>query len=131
MNRVGAWLQDMDKVQIVRYALMQIVAVIYGVLASGTAVKLNKPWVEGGYTMPPMYYYAVFLRDYGFWFLIIVLIWTAAVSYLSSPFANHEVSEGTLTWSGMIVALLMAIAGTMIALGGAEPPPHLLSGQPL
>ena len=121
----------MDKVQIVRYALMQIVAVMYGVWGSAGGVKINKQFVEMGYDMPPAYYRAIFFRDYGFWFLIIVLIWTIAVSYLSSPYANYEVSEGTLTWSGMILALLIFIVVTTIALGGAAPPPHLMGGSSL
>ncbi|MCE0496974.1 MAG: hypothetical protein LV481_03395 [Methylacidiphilales bacterium] len=121
----------MDKVQIVRYALMQIVTVIYGVWSCAVAVKLNKSYLDMGYTMPAAYYRAIFFRDYGFCFLIVVLIWTVAVSYLSSPSAKHDVGEGTLTWSGMILALLLFIAGTTLAIGGAMAPVHPTFIQPL
>ena len=111
----------MEKVQIVRYALMQIAAVIYSVLASGAAVKVARHGRDLSAVdvtaMPGWYNWAVFLSDYGFVFLVIVVIWTVIVSYLSSPFARFEIGEGTLTWSGIIVAFLIAIAGTIMALG--------------
>src|SRR5580658_2086827 len=107
----------MEKVQIVRYALMQIVAVIYSVLASGTAVKVDTQTRVIDFGMPPIYQLAVFISDYGFLFLGIGIIWIIIVFYLSSPFARLEVSAGALTWSGIIVALSVAIAGTIIAFG--------------
>jgi hypothetical protein len=127
MDQAGAWLEDMEKVQIVRYALMQIVAVMYGVWSCAAAVKINRPFADDGFTMPDMYYRAVFFRDYGAWFLLLAVIWTVLVAYLSSPYAKWEVDEGTLTWSGILVAVFLVFVGTSLALGGASPPPHLLT----
>ena len=112
----------MEKVQIVRYALMQIAALIYSVLAAGAAVKLDKQVPIAVVDLPSICHWAAFVSDYGFLFLIIVVIWTVVVSYLSSPFAKLEVGEGTLTWSGIIIAILIAIAGTMIAFLAAYSP---------
>ena len=112
----------MEKARIVKYALMQIVALIYGILFSAATVKLNKPLAEEGYTMPDAYYRAVFFRDYGAWLLIIVILWTMAVAYLSSPLSRLQIDEAMLTVSSLGVAILFGIAGTIIAFGGMMPP---------
>jgi len=118
----------MEKAQIVRYALMQVVALIYGVLASGTAVKLNKPMEDAGYVMPAAYYHAIIFRDYGIYLFAVIIVWTAVTAYLSSPFSSRQPSEVTLTISGIVLAIILAIAGTMMAFGGMFPPhPHLLA----
>ena len=49
----------MEKAQIVRCALMQIVAVIYSVFASGVATKLNRNYADLGYPMSDTYYRAL------------------------------------------------------------------------
>jgi hypothetical protein len=112
----------MDKAQIVRYALMQITALVYGILAAGAAVKLNKPMADMGYVMPDGYYHAIFFRDYGIYLFVVVIAWTAMVSYYSSSYASREVDTGTLTISGMVFTLLFTVIGTVIAFSGAMPP---------
>ena len=114
----------MEKAQIVRYALMQLVALIYGVLAAGVAVKVNKLNADQGYTMPDAYYRAIFVRDYGCWFFFIVILWALFAVYQTR--SHNGLSEGTLTATGIGLAIVLALAGTSIAFAGAEPPPHLL-----
>jgi hypothetical protein len=112
----------MEKFQIAKYGLMQVTALVYGILASGAAVKWNKPFADQGQIMPDSYYVAAFFRDYGFCFFGIIVIWTVSVSYLSSPFSKWEMEEETLAYSGMILAIILALTGTFVAFGGAIHP---------
>lgn len=121
----------MEKFQIAKYGLMQVTAVVYGVLASGAAVKFNRGWSDQGYPMPDTFYRAMFYRDYGYYLLLVVLAWTVGASYFSSPWSRHNFDENTLIHSGMALTLLFAIVGSVIAFSGAIPPPHLTFGTPL
>jgi len=118
----------MEKFQIAKYGMMQVTAIVYGILASGAAVKFNKYWLEHGYTMPDAYYRAAFYRDYGISLLVFAILWTAIISYLSSPLSKWNLDERYLSVSGLALAIFFAIAGSVIAFTGAEPPPHLLGG---
>jgi hypothetical protein len=112
----------MEKAQIVRYALMQLTALIYAVLGAATAVRINRPLAEQGYPMPDPYYRAVSIRDYGCWLFVFVILWTVfAVHQSQSP---NGLSEETLTATGIGLALLFAIAGTFIAIAGAAAPAY-------
>ena len=108
----------MEKFQIAKYGMMQVTAVAYGILASGAAVKLNKPFADQGLPMPDGYHYAILFRDYGFCFLGVVIIWTVVVSYLSSPFSKWDFNESNLSLSGIALAIFLAIMGTFFAIGG-------------
>lgn len=114
----------MDKVQIAKYGMMQVAAIVYGVLASGAAVKLNKSWLEQGYTMPDAYYRAIFYRDYGVCLLGVVILWVVVISYLSSPLSKWDLDESSLSISGLVLTIIFAILGTCLAFGGATPPSH-------
>jgi len=114
----------MEKFQIAKYGMMQVTAIVYGILASGAAVKFNKSWIEQGYTMPDAYFRAIFYRDYGVYLLGLVIIWAVVVSYLSSPFSKWDFEEHNLSISGLVLAILFAIMGSCLAVGGATPPPH-------
>jgi hypothetical protein len=114
----------MEKFQIAKYGMMQVTAVVYGVLASGAMVKFNRSWPDQGYAMPDSYYRAIFYRDYGFYFLFVVMAWTAGVTYLSSQFSTKNFDERTLVHSGMALTLLLAVAVTIFAAGGAAEPHH-------
>jgi len=121
----------MEKFQIAKYGMMQVTAIVYGVLASGAAVKFNRGWLEQGYIMPASFYRAMFYRDYGFALLGLVLLWVTLVSYLSSPLSKWDFRERNLSVSGLVLAILFAVAGTWIAFGGATPPPHSTFFTPL
>jgi len=104
----------MEKAQIVRDALMQIAALVYGVLGAGLAVKINKPLEEEGWALPAVCYYAKSFRDYGWGFFVVIIAWTIFVSYYSSPFAPREIRSRYLIISGIAFALFLAIIGTII-----------------
>jgi H+/Cl- antiporter ClcA len=123
--------RGMEKFQIAKYGLMQVTAVVYGVLASGAAVKFNRSWLDQGYLMPDTFYRAMFYRDHGYYLLVVVLAWTIGAAYFSSPQSRHNFDESTVIHSGMALTLILAIVGSVIAFGGATPPPHLTFGTPL
>ncbi|MCE0483264.1 MAG: hypothetical protein LV479_03385 [Methylacidiphilales bacterium] len=109
----------MEKFQIAKYGLMQVVAVAYGMLASGAVIKLAKK--IGGFddtSLPTGFHYAAFFRDYGFWLFLIILGWTALVAYLTSPFSLWFFEPEKLILSGLIFAILLAIIGTLIPFSG-------------
>jgi len=121
----------MEKFQIAKYGMMQVTAIVYGVLASGAAVKFNKSWLEQGYIMPDTYYRAIFYRDYGMYLLFLIILWTAAIAYLSSSLSKYNIEERYLPISGLVLAIFFAIAGTVIAFGGATAPVHSTFLTPL
>ena len=118
----------MEKLQIAKYGMMQVTAIVYGVLASGAAVKINRSWLDEGYIMPDTFYRAIFYRDYGIYCLGFVVIWVVLVSYLSSPLSKWDFQESNLSVTGLVLTLIFAIVGTSIAISGATPPPHLITG---
>ncbi|HUB67869.1 MAG TPA: hypothetical protein VL981_10330 [Candidatus Methylacidiphilales bacterium] len=107
----------MEKVQIVRYALMQIVTVIYGVWSCAVSVKLGKPLVEMGTPMSPIYWGASFYCDYGFSLFVIILVWAIFVSYHSFFSTEGIIDERWLTWSGMALFLALFILSSFLAFG--------------
>jgi hypothetical protein len=112
----------MEKVQIVRYALLQLTAMVYTILACATAAKINSGFANAGYLMPSAYYRAIFVRDYGAFFLVIVLLWTTATAYFSSSLSKRQIDENTLQVASVLITAFVAIAGTIIAITGAVPP---------
>ncbi len=112
----------METVQIVRCAFMQITAVIYSIFAAATATKLNRPNADAGFVMPDGYYIALFVRDYGFWFLGLVVLWALFASYHTTIYSRLALDEGDITSLGITLAVILAIAGTIISILGAVPP---------
>ena len=108
---------DMEKFQIVKYGLMQVAAIVYGVMVCGAGVRSNRDLAERGIPMSNLYYAAHFFRDYGFLFLGVVVLWVAAASYFSSPFAPRQFDEDHLAYSGLILVILIAVAASILAFG--------------
>jgi len=107
----------MEKFQIAKYGMMQVTALAYGILACGTTVKLGKPLVESGYTMPPIYWSALFYRDHGILLLAVIIVWTIAAAYYSSPFPSRNIDERWLIGSGMLFFITLFLAGSILAFG--------------
>jgi hypothetical protein len=106
----------MDKVQIAKYAMMQVVALVYSMLACGTVVKLMNRYLQNGLPMSNFYYATRLVRDYGLWFFVIILGWTLLAAYYSSSLSTREVSSLKLAISGMVIAILFAVVATFMAL---------------
>jgi hypothetical protein len=104
----------MEKFQIAKYALMQVVALVYGMLVCGTGVKWARPKVEEGFPMSDPYYMAMFVRDYGLWFFVIIFAWTLLAGYYSSTLTTREVSPLGLAISGIMIALLFCVSCTIL-----------------
>jgi hypothetical protein len=111
----------METFQIAKYGLMPVAALVYGMLVSGTVVKLGKPMADAGLPMPDGYYRALFFRDDGTYFLTLVNVWTIAASYLSSSLSRWNFGEGDLAPSGPAFSILLAVIGTFFACGGLIP----------
>ena len=107
----------MEKFQIAKYGMMQVVALAYGILSCGTAVKICRPLVESGYPMPAIYWGARFDRVYGLCVFMLVVGWTAFAAYYSSSFPKRNIDERWLTGSGMLFFVLLLILGTILAFG--------------
>jgi ABC-type Fe3+-siderophore transport system permease subunit len=105
----------MEKFQIAKYAMMQVVALVYGMLVCGTGVKWARPRAEAGIPMTDSYYVAMFVRDYGLWFFVIIFAWTFLAGYYSSTLSRRYVSPLTLAISGIIISLLFAFSCSTIA----------------
>lgn len=118
----------MEKFRIGMYGMAQVMAIAYGVLGCGAAVKVNRPLLDYGYSMPPVYYNALFYRDHGFWLFLIVLFWAGIAAYLSSEWGQWKMDEGAISATGITLTILFVMAGTSLAMGAAMPPPHLITG---
>ena len=108
-------LRRMEKVQIARYALMQITALVYAILTCGAAVKLSAWKVEIGRPLPEAYFWAVFMRDYGLLFSPLILLWVFWVSYRTVVLCEEPPSW----WSYAAIGLcfIFFAGSTFIALG--------------
>ena len=107
----------MEKGQIVRYASMQIAALIYGILSCGAAVKLGRPIAEGGREMSSVYWDAAAYRDYGTLLFIAIIAWTVLAAYHSSSFSGRNIDEGWLMGTGLFLFLVLFGIGTFLAVG--------------
>ena len=116
----------MEKFRIAVYGMSQVTAIVYGVLASAAAVKLNHTYLDQGYPMPNAFYLAMFYRDHGYLLLLLVLAWAVTVGYLSAVPSKWSIEENTITATGIGLTIAFAILGTCLAFAGAAPPAHLL-----
>ena len=117
----------MEKIQIAKYGMMQVTAVVYAILACGAAVKFNRPLAEAGYAMSDAYRWAAFFREYGIWLLVAVMFWAVAVSYLGSPLSKWDFQDEHLSYSGLALTIIYAILGSYLAIGAfTSPGPSLL-----
>ena len=105
----------MEKFQIAKYGMMQVVALVYGVLASGTAVKLSQPILEMGYPMPTAYWGALCYRHYGMLLFIPIMVWVLTAGYYSSSIPEQTVDERWLIGSGMFLLIILFLLGTILA----------------
>jgi len=110
-------LKLMEQFRIAQYGLMQSVALVYGILACGTAVKIGKPIVERGLPMPSIYWLAAFYRDYGFCLFLLIIAWALFAAYHASIFSKKHVDEGWVVGSGMCLLIVFFILGSWLAFG--------------
>jgi hypothetical protein len=99
--------------------MMQVTAIVLSVLACGTAVKLNRAYVEQGLSMPDAYYRAISFREHGPVLFFVVILWAAAASYFSSPLCHWKVQEHVLARSGLLLTFLFLVVGSVLAISGA------------
>jgi hypothetical protein len=114
----------MEKFRIALYGMTQVTAIVYGVLASGAAVKFNRYWLDQGYSMPDAYYRAMFYRDHGFLLLLLVLVWAVVMVYFSSQWSKRRINEDEISAYGLGLTIFFAILGSVFAVGGFSEPPH-------
>jgi len=107
----------MEKFQIAKYGMMQVTAIVYGVLASGGCVKMWGKMAGDDYPKPAIYYGARFFHDYGLCLLLLVLGWTMLVSYLSSEYSPWDWNGEDLALSGLALAILLAVLSTFFVFG--------------
>jgi len=119
----------MEKFQIAKYGMMQVTAIVYGILVCGAMVKLS---VYGGDPAHADRFLAAgFFRDYGVWFLGLVPLWSAAAAYLISPLSRWDFDADEILTSGFILAIAYAILGTIIAFSDiVAHSPLVISNQP-
>ena len=119
----------MEKFRIAMYGMTQVTAIVYGVLASGTVLKVSHPWPNLVDPTPPSFNLGMFYRDHGYYLLILVVAWAVATSYMSSDWSQNRIDEGAITKSGLGLTIFYAILGTFLAFMAAMPQPVLV-GHP-
>jgi hypothetical protein len=112
----------MEKFRIAMYGMSQVTAIVYGVLSSAAAVKINGYFLDQGYPMPTSYYLARFYRDHGCTLLLLVVAWAVTVGYLSAVPGKWTIEERTITLTGIGLTVAFAVLGTILAFAGAIPP---------
>jgi hypothetical protein len=119
----------MEKFRIGMYGMAQVMAIVYGVLGCGAAVKLNKPAADDGFRMSSVYYLASYFREYGYFLLLFVIGWAIVMAYQSS-WGSREVDENEISTSGIALTIGFILLGTFLAFGAAMPPGDLLTHKP-
>jgi Mg2+/citrate symporter len=80
------------------FALMQITIIVVGILAAGVVAKLS-----GNFCWPT----TIFIRNSGFYFLLIPIIWGTVTAYVKN---NSSGRIGTiLLYSGLVIAIVLAV----------------------
>lgn len=126
----------MEKLQIAKWALIQLTALVYSILICGAAVKITNmlwadyPWVP----RPGAFGYALFMKNYGWFFFFCILVWTAVTAYYSSTL-NPEGETPWLVKVALGFTLLLFLYSTLFSLGtvmtSMSGPPHLITGVAL
>lgn len=109
----------MNRRPILLFSFMQIIAVIYGVLAAGVGCKFGRIVLDfNSYSgpTPALFVMADRYRNYGFLLFLAVLLWTSLMSYFSSDFSPREISVKAISTSGLTLAVIYAALGTILAL---------------
>ena len=121
----------MEKFQIAKYGMMQVTAIVYGILVCGAMVKLSLYGADPTHVPVGHFLAAVLYRDYGLWLLGLVLLWSAAAGYLISPLSRWDLDAEEVVSSGFGLAIGYALVGTFIAFSAviANSPVHI-SNQP-
>ena len=104
----------MEKFQIAKYGMMQMTALAYGILACATLTKGEKILITEGHDLPPVYLWAVFYRNYGIYFSLLILVWAVVVSYYSSGLSKRELDIRYMIGTGLLITLLFAGLGTYL-----------------
>jgi hypothetical protein len=123
----------MEKFRIAIYGMMQVTAIVYGILLSGAGVKACNttfgPEIISYGVMPAGYYRAILFREYGLWLLVGVITWTIAVTYFSSPYSPWSFDSDRLALSGLVLAIALAIMSAFFALGSLVPFLYVTTGM--
>ena len=125
-------LRSMESFRIGFYGMAQVAAIVYGVLASGTVLKVTHPWPNPDEpTAPaPDFNPGMFYRDHGLFLLVLVIAWAAGSAYLSSERSRYQVNEEEIAKSGMGLTIAYALLGTLCAFLAAMPQ-HVLQHIPV
>jgi uncharacterized membrane protein len=103
-----------EKFRIAQYGFIQMVALAYGLLGSGTIAKAAKHMVEGGPPPSPVTRALTFYHDYGIFLSLIIIGWAVFCAYHSSTFSRRNIGEDTIVISGLILAAIFLILGTIL-----------------
>ncbi len=101
------------KKEIVRLAFLQVTLVIYSVLGVGVLLR-----VFHGSPAPDIF--ARYVRDWGFWFLIVTAGWSAwAILEMRKPEADHRAGISVLL-SGVVLAGVIAVVAVLATISIAS-----------
>jgi hypothetical protein len=110
----------MEKFRIAQYGLMQVAAIIYGVLSCAAVIRLCKPLTEMNVTNV-FYDKAMFYKNYGAILLLVPLAWSIFCAVRSEEQGDKQLSEIWIAASGWTLFILFVIIGSILAFGaGAQ-----------
>jgi hypothetical protein len=104
----------MEKFRIAQYGFIQMVALAYGILGSGIIAKAAKHVAEGGFTPSPLSRAITVYHDYGIFLSLIIIGWAVFCAYHSTTFSKRNIGEGTIVASGLFLAAIFFILGTVL-----------------
>jgi hypothetical protein len=110
----------MEKFQIAKYGLMQVTAVIYGILVTGAIVRIAHRVFEQPDLYPPIspaLYRAQVFYHYGFCLFLIVIGWTVIAGYLSSSLSPWDFDPDNVALSGLVLAILLSLVSSFFGFG--------------
>jgi hypothetical protein len=110
-------LRNMEKFRIAQYGLIQVAAIIYGMLSCGAIVKAGKLTLDVGRAVPDVYYFAFYFREYGLLSFMLVVAWTVYCAFKSSSLAHRPIDERHIVISGLVLSALFFIASTIFLIG--------------
>lgn len=119
----------MEKFRIAFYGMTQVAAIVYGVLAAGTILKVTHPWPNPDEISPPSFNLGMFYRDHGYFLLVLVVVWAIYASYMSSDWSQKQIDEEEIIKSGLGLTIFYTILSTILAFSAIFPQ-HILVGQP-
>lgn len=106
----------MEKFRIAQYGFIQMVALSYGILGSGVVAKAGKTMLDHGMSVSATGTAITFFHDYGIFLSLIIVGWAVFCAFHSTIFSRINMTEGMIVTSGLLLAGLFFIIGTIMIL---------------